>query len=210
MGQGVRAAGGGAEEGDAFGARKPAGGAATRPTAVRARSQGGLSAAGTEVPGWGILVYLRRQRSDSTDVSVSRGAYKVHQVRANGRMVLQGAGGTLFKEHLENCAPCHNPNIDLTVDPTLTTVAADHPCQVCTSPGDPERMLLCDYCLEGWYMGCLEPALTSMPAAHTAWRRNRRGRSNSLRPRRPWPASGGEANGPIQVSSTSPFIPHGQ
>jgi hypothetical protein len=54
----------------------------------------------------------------------------VHQVGANGRMVLQGADGTLFKEHLENCAPCHNPKIDLTVDPTLTTMPADHPCQV--------------------------------------------------------------------------------
>jgi hypothetical protein len=88
----------------------------------------------------------------------------VHQVGVIGRMVLQGAYGTLFKEHLENCAPCHNPNIDLTVDPTLTTVPADHPCQVCRSPGDPERMLLCDYCLDGWHMGCLEPVLTSVPA----------------------------------------------
>jgi hypothetical protein len=63
-------------------------------------------------------------------------------------------------------------------------------------------------------MGCLEPALTSVPAgfgcAHTAWKRSGRGRSNSLGPRRPWPASGGEVNGPIQASSTSPFIPHGQ
>jgi hypothetical protein len=73
-------------------------------------------------------MYLRRQPSDSTDVSMSRGPYKVHQVGANGRMFLQGADGTLFKEHLENCVPCHNPNIDLTVDPTLTTVTADHPC----------------------------------------------------------------------------------
>jgi hypothetical protein len=88
----------------------------------------------------------------------------VHQVGANGWMVLQGADGTLFKEHLKNCAPCHNPNFDLTINPTLTTVPADHPCQVCRSPGDPERMLLCDYCLEGWHMGCLEPALTSVPA----------------------------------------------
>jgi hypothetical protein len=88
----------------------------------------------------------------------------VHQVGANGRMVLQGADGTVFKEHLKNCAPCHNPNIDLTVDPTLTTVPADHPFQVCRGAGDPERMLLCDYCLKGWHMGCLEPALKSVPA----------------------------------------------
>jgi hypothetical protein len=101
----------------------------------------------------GDLVYLRRQPFDSTDVSVSREAYKVHQVGPNGRMVLQGADGTLFKEHLENCAPCYNPNIDLTVDPTLTTVPADHPCQVCRSPGDPEKMLLCDYAWKGGTWG---------------------------------------------------------
>jgi hypothetical protein len=60
----------------------------------------------------GDLVYLRQQSADSIDVSVSRGAYKMHRVRANGRMVLLGADGTVFKEHMENCAPCHNPNID--------------------------------------------------------------------------------------------------
>jgi hypothetical protein len=112
----------------------------------------------------GDLVYLHRQPADSTDVSVSRGAYKVHQVGANGRMVLLGADGTLFKEHMENCAPCHNPNIDTTVDPTLTTVPAAHPCQVCRSAGDEGTMLLCDSCLEEWHMGCLEPALRAVPA----------------------------------------------
>ena len=74
-------------------------------------------------------------------------------------MVLQGADGTLFKEHMENCAPCHNPNIDTTVDPTLTTVPAGHACQICKSPGRQAKMLLCDYCLEGYHMDCLEPAL---------------------------------------------------
>jgi hypothetical protein len=48
----------------------------------------------------------------------------VHQVGANGRMVLLGADGTVFKEHMENCAPCHNPNIDTTVDPTSHSFVA--------------------------------------------------------------------------------------
>ena len=111
----------------------------------------------------GDLAYLRRQPADKTDVSVTRGAYKVHQVGSNGRMVLQGADGTLFKEHIENCAPCHNPNIDLTIDPTLTTVTAGHACQICKSPGRQAAMLLCDYCLEGYHMGCLEPAVKEVP-----------------------------------------------
>jgi hypothetical protein len=164
MGQGVQAAGRGAEEGDASGAGEPAGGAATGPAAVRAVRKAGYRPRERKFL-VGDLVYLRRQPSDSTDVSVSRGAYKVRQVGVNGRIVLQGADGTLFKEHLETCAPCHNPNIDLsTVDPTLTTVPANHPCQVCRGAGNPERMLLCDYCLEGWHMECLEPVLTSVPA----------------------------------------------
>ena len=111
----------------------------------------------------GDLVYLRRQPADKTDVSVTRGAYKVHNVGSGGRMVLQGADGTLFKEHLENCAACHNPNIDTTVDPTLTTVPAGHSCQICKSPGRQATMLLCDYCLEGYHMNCLEPALKEVP-----------------------------------------------
>ena len=111
----------------------------------------------------GDLAYLRRQPADKTDVSVTRGAYRVHQVGSNGRMVLQGADGTLFKEHIENCAPCHNPNIDITIDPTLTTVTAGHACQICKSPGRQATMLLCDYCLEGYHMSCLEPAVKEVP-----------------------------------------------
>ncbi|GAQ89454.1 putative retrotransposon protein [Klebsormidium nitens] len=111
----------------------------------------------------GDLAYLRRQPADKTDVSVTREAYRVHQVGSNGRLVLQGADGTLFKEHIENCAPCHNPNIDTTIDPTLTTVTADHACQICKSPGRQATMLLCDYCLEGYHMGCLEPAVKEVP-----------------------------------------------
>ena len=111
----------------------------------------------------GDLVYLRRQPADKTDVAVTRGVYRVHQLSTNGRMVLQGADGTLFKEHMENCAACHNPNIDLTIDPTLTTVPAGHSCQICKSPGRQATMLLCDYCLEGYHMGCLDPVVKAVP-----------------------------------------------
>jgi hypothetical protein len=126
---------------------------------VRAREESGVPAAGAEICGGRLGlpgVYLCRQPVDSTDVSVSRGAYKVHQVGANGRLMLLGADKTVFKEHMENCAPCHNPNIETTVDPTLTTVPASHLCQVCRSAGDEGTMLLCDSCLEGWHMGSSE------------------------------------------------------
>ena len=91
----------------------------------------------------------------------------MHQVGTNGRLTLQGADGTLFKDHQENCAPCHNPNIDLTIDPTLTTVPAKHPCQICKDAGHEEEMLLCDYCSDGYHMGCLDPPVDEVPAE--AW-----------------------------------------
>ena len=110
------------------------------------------------------VVYLRRQPGDSTDLAVTRGAYRVHQIGSQGQLVLQGADGTLFKEHQENCAPCHNPNIDLRIDPTLTGVTAGHACQVCKSAGNAAKMLLCDNCVEGYHLRCLEPALPAVPA----------------------------------------------
>jgi hypothetical protein len=46
---------------------------------------------------------------------------------ANARMVLQAADKIVFKELLENCAPCHNPNIELTIDQTLDNAASQPP-----------------------------------------------------------------------------------
>jgi hypothetical protein len=39
----------------------------------------------------------------------------------------------------------------------------DTQCQVCHSPFDEEKMLLCDICNAGWHMECLHPPLTTIP-----------------------------------------------
>jgi len=39
----------------------------------------------------------------------------------------------------------------------------DTQCQVCQSPFDEEKMLLCDICNAGWHIECLLPPLTGMP-----------------------------------------------
>lgn len=61
--------------------------------------------------------YDDSRRQQGRCVGVERGLQGALQVGANGRTVtvLQGADGTLFKEHLGNCVPCHHPNIDLTI-----------------------------------------------------------------------------------------------
>jgi len=41
-------------------------------------------------------------------------------------------------------------------------------CQVCHSPFDEHKMLLCDICNAGWHMDCLLPPLTAIP--HGTWK----------------------------------------
>ena len=41
-------------------------------------------------------------------------------------------------------------------------------CQVCQSPFDERKMLLCDICNAGWHMDCLLPPLTAIP--HGTWK----------------------------------------
>ena len=123
--------------------------------------------------------------------------------------MLQGADGTLFKEHQENCAPCHNPNIDLRIDPTLTGVTAGH-----AVPGLQERRerredaavrQLCGgvpptvpgACATGGTCGRV--AVPQMPGAGGAESvRSCRDVLDSLWPRGPQPASGGDLVGSAQ------------
>jgi hypothetical protein len=46
-----------------------------------------------------------------------------------------------------NCAPCHLPNIDLTIKPSLRDNPASH---ACGSAKREEAMLVCNSCSRGW------------------------------------------------------------
>jgi hypothetical protein len=81
----------------------------------------------------------------------------------NGRLVLEGRDKKTIKEHVENCAPCHNPNIDLWQNPELAKGDTDQACQVCHKITGGITMLLCDKCNDGWHMKCLTPPLTRKP-----------------------------------------------
>lgn len=111
----------------------------------------------------GDLVYLRRQKADSLDSNVGRLILRVKQVLGSGRIVLEGRDKKTVKEHVENCAPCHNPNIDLWQNPRLAQGDVDQACQVCHKVTRGAHMLLCDKCNEGWHMKCLDPPLHRRP-----------------------------------------------
>jgi hypothetical protein len=102
MGQGVRAAGRSAEEGDASSAGEPAGGAAKGPAAVRARTEGRLPAAGTVISGGGpdvpattALRQHRRLGVKGALQSALGGGQRTDGLAGRGRDVVQGTLGEL-------------------------------------------------------------------------------------------------------------------
>jgi hypothetical protein len=111
----------------------------------------------------GDFVYLKRQKADSLDTRVGRLVLGVKSVGSGGRLVLEGRDRKLIRDHVENCAPCHLPNLDLWQNPKLARGDVDHGCQVCHLTTRGSTMLLCDGCDEGWHRACLDPPLLAMP-----------------------------------------------
>jgi len=66
-----------------------------------------------------------------------------------------------FFEHQPSASP--RPALSLTSSPA-SPLSDDTQGQVCHSPFDEEKMLLCDMCNAGWHMDCLPPPLTTIPA----------------------------------------------
>ena len=57
-----------------------------------------------------------------------------------------------FSKHLSSRSTAPKPSV---ISSLVSLPSDDTQCQVCQSPFDEERMLLCDICNAGWHMGCL-------------------------------------------------------
>ncbi len=55
------------------------------------------------------------------DVTTRRVIIHVRKVLPFG-VLLEGRDGQTWKDHVHNCAPCHLPNVDGQMDPTLAMV----------------------------------------------------------------------------------------
>jgi hypothetical protein len=114
----------------------------------------------------GNLVYLKRQKADSMDRRVGRIILRIAKVEPNDGLLLEGCDRKQIRDHVENCAPCHNPNIDLWHNPQLAKQDLDQACQVCKKTSVKAGglgMLLCDRCNEGWHMSCFDPVVRKNP-----------------------------------------------
>jgi transposase InsO family protein len=113
----------------------------------------------------GDFVYLRhRNVSNTLQMAAKPAIYRVKEVRDNGVVTLQGKCGGVMVNNITNLAPCHLPNIDVSLDTRLLRPHASLPCQVCRFADDGDTMLLCDNCNTGWHMACLNPPLSDIPA----------------------------------------------
>jgi hypothetical protein len=78
----------------------------------------------------------------------------------------EGHDGVVWKDHVCNCVPCHFPNVDGIVDPSLAVVRAGLRCTLCGFRGGAAHMLVCDRCSRGWHMVCMAPPMDVVP---TGW-----------------------------------------
>jgi hypothetical protein len=113
----------------------------------------------------GDYVYVRRQGmlQDALLPRSKETVLRVVEVRANGRVVVQGRCGAEETLHVQQLAPCHLPDVDPVVDKRLYKPPADWPCQICGMSDDASTMLLCDNCNTGWHKECM--GLVKMPKA---------------------------------------------
>jgi PHD-finger len=111
----------------------------------------------------GDYVYLQQTAPTTLDVTAGRIILRVRRVLPSGVLVLEGRDGMEWKDHVRNCAPCHLPNIDDSMDPSLAIVPVGLRCMLCGSARGAATMLICDGCSRGWHMSCLTPSLDSIP-----------------------------------------------
>jgi hypothetical protein len=74
----------------------------------------------------GNFVYLKRQKADSLDPRVGRLVLRVKSVGSGGRLVPEGRDRKLIRNHVENWASCHLPNLDIWQIPKLARGDVDH------------------------------------------------------------------------------------
>jgi len=91
--------------------------------------------------------------------------YRIKEMRPSGVLILQGQCGTTTDRHVSQCAPCHMPGIDPTLDPSLADKPVEAYCDECSglvSTRD-NPIVLCDGCDAGWHLKCLPTPLDSVP-----------------------------------------------
>jgi hypothetical protein len=71
-------------------------------------------------------------------------------------------GGSRWSNMEGPCAPCHFPNVDGQIDPSLVVVLVGLRCMLCEQVSRTTTILICDKCSRGWHIGCFMPPMIEM------------------------------------------------
>ena len=111
----------------------------------------------------GDFVWLSRNPQGTLDIRVKPLILRVVQLKPSGVIKLQDRAGQTVEVHSSKCAPCHLPDIDPRVDPTLAAPGGEHQCEHCHATDDEAYMVLCDACNKGWHTYCTQPPMERVP-----------------------------------------------
>lgn len=113
----------------------------------------------------GDYVYVvQRNRNSTLQLPTQDPILRVVSVNAQGVCTLRGRCGSEHREHVSQLKPCHLHNVDpIIVDPRISRPTIGHSCEVCGSPDDASKMVLCPSCGTGWHLYCLGPPLPRVP-----------------------------------------------
>ena len=84
-------------------------------------------------------------------------------MKDTGVLRLQGKCGRTTDVHMSHCAPCHLPDIDGTIDPRLAEDTDSICCEVCGTEEREDVLIICDLCVQGYHIFCLQPPLDRVP-----------------------------------------------
>jgi len=113
----------------------------------------------------GDYVYVKQHDKAGLDLPAKKLILRVAEVRPSGVLVLQGRCGKLQHVNMNNCAPCHLPNVDPAIDWSLRKGPEDAVCEHC---GDDDvavkgSLIFCDNCNGAWHLSCHNPTLNKRP-----------------------------------------------
>lgn len=112
----------------------------------------------------GDFVYAQRVSGTKTlESKARREILRVHTMGAQGTLKLQGKCGGTVVMNAVNCAPCHLPGIDGTLQVGMRPASSTLACSICRELGGDASMVLCDGCDAGYHMSCLVPAMVKVP-----------------------------------------------
>ncbi|KAH9538943.1 hypothetical protein CY35_15G034200 [Sphagnum magellanicum] len=108
----------------------------------------------------GDFVYFQWQLNDTLDISYGRTILRIKVIKPSNVLELQRANNRTIWDHSKNCAPCHLPNLDLTIITSTWIPPLDCSCQVCQRIDGANKMLLCNNCNGGYHLFYLKLEFT--------------------------------------------------